>query len=97
MTRTETQADFLPVAAEHTNARGFRSDIQALRAVAVLGVVLNHATDRLTRARESSGRLRFGEFCARRTRRILPASPVVGALTMSASMYALPATTASTR
>jgi peptidoglycan/LPS O-acetylase OafA/YrhL len=93
----------------------FRSDIQGLRAIAVLGVVLNHAgvswvsggyagvdvffvisgyliTDHLMRELDSTGRIRFENFYARRARRILPAAFAVIALTLVGVMTLLPIT-----
>ncbi|WP_233189110.1 acyltransferase family protein [Subtercola sp. Z020] len=93
--------------------RGFRSDIQGLRAVAVTLVVLYHAqvsvvsggyigvdvffvvsgfliTSHLVAPLFRGERIRFGEFYARRARRILPASLVVLVLTAVAGAIFLP-------
>lgn len=79
---------------------GFRPEIQALRAFAVLVVVLNHLwpgrmpggfvgvdvffvisgyliTAHLVKEIERTGRIRLGQFWARRARRLLPASLLV--------------------
>lgn len=99
-----------------TYPKGFRADIQGLRAIAVGGVVLDHLnliphlgggyagvdvffvissyliTDHLVRGLEANGHIRFGEFYARRARRILPTALVVVLLTLIASMFLLPVT-----
>jgi peptidoglycan/LPS O-acetylase OafA/YrhL len=92
---------------------GFRSDIQGLRAVAVLLVVLYHAnlpglsggyigvdvffvisgfliTAHLLGTFARKGRIDFGDFYARRIRRILPASLVVLLLSVAASLIFVP-------
>lgn len=89
----------------------FRSDIQGLRGVAVLFVVLFHAglgfpggfigvdiffvvsgfviTRLLLRQLERDGRLSFGEFYARRARRLLPALATMSVITLAASIVLL--------
>jgi peptidoglycan/LPS O-acetylase OafA/YrhL len=92
----------------------FREDVEGLRAVAVVAVVLYHAglgafdggfvgvdvffvlsgfliTGLLWRELTSTGRVRFGEFYARRARRLLPASALVLVLTVIASAVAFSA------
>jgi peptidoglycan/LPS O-acetylase OafA/YrhL len=87
---------------------GFRADIEGLRGVAVLAVVVYHAglgvvgggfvgvdvfyvlsgfliTGLLWEELQRTGRLRFGEFYARRARRLLPAAVVVLVVTVAAS------------
>ncbi|HEX4443427.1 MAG TPA: acyltransferase family protein [Galbitalea sp.] len=95
------------------DVRPFRKDIQGLRAIAVLLVVIYHAgvpgipggytgvdvffvisgfliTGHLVSEIADTGRLQFGRFYARRVRRILPASFVVLALTLIASLIFIP-------
>ncbi len=90
-------------------AGSFRPDVQGLRAVAVLLVVLYHArlpglsggyvgvdvffvisgfliTQLLARELTTTGRIAFGQFYARRVRRILPASFLVLAVTAVVGM-----------
>uniref|UniRef100_UPI0013E2AA5C acyltransferase family protein n=1 Tax=Microbacterium sp. CPCC 204701 TaxID=2493084 RepID=UPI0013E2AA5C len=92
---------------------GFRADIQGLRAIAVVAVVLYHAglpflpggyvgvdvffvisgfliTSHLLDQLERHGKLRFGEFYARRARRILPASFAVLILSVIAALIWYP-------
>lgn len=92
---------------------GYRADIQGLRAVAVVLVVLWHAgvtamphgyvgvdaffvisgyviTGLLLRERQTTGRIRFGRFFARRARRLLPASGVVIAATVLLAWWLVP-------
>jgi peptidoglycan/LPS O-acetylase OafA/YrhL len=94
-------------------ASEFRPDIQGLRAVAVLAVVLFHAdvpglgggfvgvdvffvisgfliTGLLWREVSTSGTVRLRSFFAARARRLLPASALVGVVTMIASALLLP-------
>ena len=91
----------------------FRNDIQGLRAIAVLSVVLYHAsvpfipggyvgvdiffvisgfliTSHLLAGSRRDGRIKFGDFYARRARRILPASFVVLLLSIIAALIWLP-------
>lgn len=91
----------------------FRPDIQGLRAIAVVAVVLNHAgipgvsggyvgvdvffvisgfliSTHLVTGLEREGRIRFAAFYARRTRRILPASLLVLALSIVGAMIWVP-------
>ncbi|RWR15817.1 acyltransferase [Microbacterium enclense] len=91
------------------SASSFRPDIQGLRAIAVLLVVLYHSgvtilgggyvgvdvffvisgfliTSHLLGSLDRDGRIRFGQFYAKRARRILPASFAVLALTIIASI-----------
>lgn len=98
-------------AADHGGS--FRADIQGLRAVAILSVVLYHAgvpflaggyvgvdvffvisgfliTDLLWRELETTGRLSFAGFYARRARRLLPMAMLVVVFTMIASAALLP-------
>ncbi|WP_082574908.1 acyltransferase family protein [Arthrobacter sp. Soil763] len=93
--------------------RTFRADIQALRALAVTLVVLNHLwpgrmtggyvgvdvffvisgfliTSHLHKELEASGRIRLGQFYARRIRRLLPAALLVLAVGLGASWMFLP-------
>jgi peptidoglycan/LPS O-acetylase OafA/YrhL len=93
--------------------RTYRPDIQGLRAIAVLLVVLYHAgvpgltggyvgvdvffvisgfliTRQLDREVERSGRLRFGQFYARRIRRLLPIATVVVVATLVVGRAVLP-------
>ncbi len=93
--------------------RGFRADVQGLRAIAVGLVLLFHAgvpffgggyvgvdvffvisgfliSSHLLEALERDGRIDFGEFYARRIRRILPASLVVATLTVLAAIIIYP-------
>jgi peptidoglycan/LPS O-acetylase OafA/YrhL len=93
----------------------FRPEIQALRAVAVLLVVLNHLwpgrisggyigvdiffvisgyliTSHLRREADSTGRIALGAFWARRAKRLLPASLLVLALSLVATIIWLPVT-----
>ena len=87
---------------------GFRADIEGLRGVAVLAVVVYHAglgvvgggfvgvdvfyvlsgfliTGLLWEELQRTGRLRFGEFYARRARRLLPAAVLVLVVTVAAA------------
>lgn len=96
-----------------TTTSRFRSDVQGMRAVAVLLVMLYHAgvpgieggyvgvdvffvisgfliTSQLLTAIERDGHIRFGEFYARRARRILPAALVVAAVTALAVILVYP-------
>lgn len=91
----------------------FRPDIEGLRAVAVLAVVLFHAdvpglgggfvgvdvffvisgfliTGLLWREASTTGTVRLRNFFGARARRLLPASAVVGVITMIASALLLP-------
>jgi peptidoglycan/LPS O-acetylase OafA/YrhL len=91
----------------------FRPDIQGLRAVAVLAVVLFHAgvpglgggfvgvdvffvisgfliTGQLWREASTTGTVRLRGFYGARARRLLPASAVVGVITMIGSALLLP-------
>lgn len=100
-------------AAPSSGARVIRGDIEGLRAVAVLAVVLFHAgvpglgggyvgvdvffvisgfliTSHLAEGLPRSGRVGFGQFYARRIRRILPASVLVIGATLLASLVVLP-------
>nr|WP_256371188.1 acyltransferase family protein [Mycobacterium sp. PS03-16] len=93
--------------------RGFRPDIEGLRAVAVLAVVLFHAdvpglrggfvgvdvffvisgfliTGLLWREASANGTVRLRNFYAARARRLLPASAVVGVITMIGAALLLP-------
>lgn len=102
-----------PAVATSGKASGFRPDIQGLRAIAVLLVVLYHSgvhvlsggfvgvdiffvisgfliTTHLLETLAAQGRISFGSFYAKRARRILPASLLVGALTVIASWIWLP-------
>jgi peptidoglycan/LPS O-acetylase OafA/YrhL len=97
--------------------RRFRKDIEGLRAVAIVAVVLYHAhvgafpggyvgvdvffvisgyliTDHLWREVQERRGLSFGNFYARRIRRLLPASFLVLAATAIASAVILPPLTA---
>lgn len=89
----------------------YRADIQALRGVAVLVVVLFHAglgfsggyvgvdvffvvsgfviTGLIVPELDHSGRLRFGEFYARRVRRLVPSLAAVSLATMALSVVLL--------
>ena len=94
---------------------GIRKDIQGLRALAVVAVVLDHAavpgvrggyigvdmffvvsgfliTGQLLRRLETTGRIGFADFYARRARRILPASLTVLALTVAGVFLFVPPT-----
>jgi peptidoglycan/LPS O-acetylase OafA/YrhL len=105
-------------AAEHQQSRRsdkkhFRPDIEGLRAIAVLAVVLFHAavpgldggyvgvdvffvisgfliTGLLWREVSSTGSVRLRSFYGARARRLLPASALVGVITMIASLALLP-------
>ena len=118
-------------------ARGFRPDIEGLRALAIVPVLVFHAheflssttpsgpmglvaralgvvpggflgvdvffvisgfliTGLLVREAETSSRVRFGHFYARRARRILPAATVTLLVTLVASLVILPAARAVT-
>ncbi|WP_166875881.1 acyltransferase family protein [Salinibacterium sp. ZJ450] len=93
--------------------RTFRSDIQGMRAIAVMLVVLYHSgvtvlsggyagvdvffvvsgfliTGNLLDSLERNGRINFGDFYAKRVRRILPASLVVLVLTVIAAFLFIP-------
>ncbi len=93
--------------------RGFRPDIEGLRAVAVISVVLFHAqvpgvgggfvgvdvffvisgfliTGLLWREASASGTVRLRRFYAARARRLLPASALVGIVTMAGALLLLP-------
>ena len=93
--------------------RIFRADIQALRALAVTLVVLNHLwpdrmtggyvgvdvffvisgfliTSHLLKELMATGRIRLGQFYARRIRRLLPAALLVLAVGLGASWLLLP-------
>ncbi len=97
----------------------FRPDIEGLRAVAVLGVVLFHAgmpglgggyvgvdvffvisgfliTGLLWREANSTGTVRLRSFYGARARRLLPASALVGVVTMVGSATLLPPLQATT-
>lgn len=94
-------------------ASAFRPDVQGLRAVAVLAVVLYHAgvsvlpggyagvdvffvisgfliTGHLLSMLREHGTIRFGQFYARRARRILPAALTVLILSAGASLLFVP-------
>jgi peptidoglycan/LPS O-acetylase OafA/YrhL len=94
-------------------ATGFRTDIQALRAVAVLAVVFNHLSadwltggyvgvdvffvisgflisSHLDKEIVRTGRVKLGQFYARRIRRLLPAALLVLALSVVAAYFLLP-------
>ena len=98
---------------ESLTQRGFRQDIEGLRAVAVVAVVLFHAavpglgggyvgvdvffvisgfliTGLLWREVSSTGSVRLRAFYGARARRLLPASAMVGVVTMIASLFLLP-------
>jgi len=98
---------------QHSARPGFRPDIEGLRAVAVLAVVLFHAgvpgvgggfvgvdvffvisgfliTGLLWREVSTTGTVRLRNFYGARARRLLPASAVVGVVTMIASALLLP-------
>ena len=100
-------------AAPAARKSGFRPDVQGLRAIAVLFVVLYHSgvswlsggfvgvdvffvisgfliTTHLLESLERDGRISFGSFYAKRARRILPASLVVGILTVLAAWIWMP-------
>ena len=109
-----------PPAPEATAPRRFRPDIQGLRAIAVLSVVLYHAhvpgvrggyvgvdvffvisgfliTGQLVREVGQHGRIRFGDFYARRIRRLLPPAVLVAGATVIASrLWAAPLQTKAT-
>lgn len=93
--------------------RTFRPDIEGLRAVAVISVVLFHAevpgvgggfvgvdvffvisgfliTGLLWREAAASGTVRLRRFYAARARRLLPASALVGIVTMAGALLLLP-------
>ena len=93
--------------------QGFRPDIQGLRAISVLIVVLYHSgvtalsggyvgvdvffvisgfliSMHLLESLESSGRIHFAQFYARRARRILPAALSVAALSVIAAWIWMP-------
>ncbi len=103
--------------AKETASRGskptFRADIEGLRGIAVLLVLLFHAsipgfnggfvgvdvffvisgfliTGMLLREYESTGKISLSNFYARRVRRLLPASALVLAVTLVASIILLP-------
>lgn len=94
-------------------SKGTRKDVQALRAVAVLLVVVNHLwperlpggyvgvdvffvisgyliSKHLLGELERTGRIRLGQFYARRIRRLLPAAMVVAVVALVASWMLLP-------
>ncbi len=99
---------------QHSGATRFRPDIQGLRAIAVLAVVLFHAelpglgggfvgvdvffvisgfliTGTLWREAHSTGSVKLRRFYGARARRLLPASALVGIVTMVAAVLLLPA------
>ena len=99
---------------QRSSQAGFRPDIEGLRAVAVLAVVLFHAevpgvgggfvgvdvffvisgfliTGGLWREVNASGTVGLRRFYGARARRLLPASTVVGVITMLGSAVLLPA------
>jgi peptidoglycan/LPS O-acetylase OafA/YrhL len=101
------------LSASHPELGSFRPDIEGLRAVAVLAVVLFHAsvpgwvggyvgvdvffvisgfliTGLLWRELDGSGSVRLRAFYGARARRLLPASAMVGAITMVAAVLLLP-------
>ncbi|MDQ0613315.1 peptidoglycan/LPS O-acetylase OafA/YrhL [Microbacterium sp. W4I4] len=109
MRSTATSEAATPVAKK----RGFRTDVQGLRAIAVGLVLLYHAgvpfvgggyigvdvffvisgfliSSHLLEAIERNGRVDFGEFYARRIRRILPASLTVALMTALAAVILYP-------
>ena len=92
---------------------GFRPDIQGLRAIAVLAVLVDHAgvpffgggyvgvdvffvisgfliSGQLLGRLQTTGRIGFGDFYARRARRILPAALVVLALSVLGALIWMP-------
>ncbi|MGB3439929.1 MAG: acyltransferase family protein [Actinophytocola sp.] len=94
-------------------ATAFRTDIQALRAIAVLAVVINHLSadwltggyvgvdvffvisgflisSHLDKEIVRTGRVRLGQFYARRIRRLLPAALLVLGLSVVAAYLLLP-------
>jgi len=96
-----------------TGSPGFRTDIQALRAVAVAAVVVNHfwpsamtggyigvdvffvisgylITSHLDREIVRTGRVRIGQFYARRVRRLLPAAFLVLGVSVVLAYFLLP-------
>ena len=98
---------------QRTKKAGFRPDIEGLRAIAVLAVVLFHAevpglgggyvgvdvffvisgfliTGLLWREAHATGTVRLRSFYGARARRLLPASALVGATTLIASVALLP-------
>lgn len=98
---------------QRSETQRFRADIEGLRAVAVLAVVLFHAsvpgisggfvgvdvffvisgfliTGLLWREVSSTGTVRLSSFYGARARRLLPASALVGVITMVASAILLP-------
>ncbi|GAA1485450.1 acyltransferase family protein [Brachybacterium fresconis] len=100
-------------AAPAAKKSGFRPDVQGLRAIAVLFVVLYHSgvtwlsggfvgvdvffvisgfliTTHLLESLERDGRISFGSFYAKRARRILPASLLVGIATVLAAWIWMP-------
>jgi peptidoglycan/LPS O-acetylase OafA/YrhL len=97
---------------ERASQTGFRADIEGLRAVAVVAVVLFHAgvpgvgggfigvdvffvisgfliTGMLWREVSTTGGVRLGRFYGARARRLLPASAIVGVVTMIGSAILL--------
>ncbi|WP_193105941.1 acyltransferase family protein [Brachybacterium sp. FME24] len=102
-----------PSGAATAKKSGFRPDVQGLRAIAVLFVVVYHVgvpwlsggfvgvdvffvisgfliTTHLLESLATHGRISFGSFYAKRARRILPASLLVGVLTVLASWIWMP-------
>lgn len=101
------------VASKTRLALGVRPDIQALRALAVMAVILYHLwpssirggyvgvdiffvisgfliTSQLLREARETGSVRLGRFWARRVRRLLPASLVVIAASLAATVLFVP-------
>lgn len=108
--RVSSTREPLTEAADHNS---FRPDIEGLRAVAVLAVVLFHAavpgwnggyvgvdvffvisgfliTGLLWREMSATGSVRLRKFYGARARRLLPASALVGVVTMVAAAVLLP-------
>jgi peptidoglycan/LPS O-acetylase OafA/YrhL len=96
-----------------TGSPGFRTDVQALRAIAVAAVVVNHfwpnamtggyigvdvffvisgylITSHLDREIVRTGRVRIGQFYARRVRRLLPAAFLVLGVSVVLAYFLLP-------
>jgi peptidoglycan/LPS O-acetylase OafA/YrhL len=109
----QRRTDGAPPSSDASRATGFRTDIQALRAVAVLAVVLNHLSadwltggyigvdvffvisgflisSHLDKEIVRTGRVKLGQFYARRIRRLLPAALLVLALSVAAAYFLLP-------